>query len=106
LPTAYDSLITVSVEGKDVVYNPGDLVVITYSALKDVTVIVDDSDVETSEVVQTDSKSGMIRIQTRPGVSLNKQRAFLIFQIAGAADADWRLLSFDSAMKAHIADIK
>ncbi len=106
LPAAYDSLITVSVDGQDVVHNPGDLVVINYCALKNVSVIVDDSDVETSEVVQTDSKSGMIKIQTRSGVSLNKQRAFLIFQIEGAADADWRLLSFDSAMKARISDIK
>ena len=106
LPTAYDSLITVTVNEQDVVHNPGDLITISYSALKSVTVIVDDSDVETSEVVQTDSKSGTIRVQTRSGVSLNKQRAFLIFYIEGAVDPDWRLLSFDSSMKARISDIK
>ena len=106
LPTAYESLITVSVESPDVVHNPGDVITISYSALKNVTVLVDDSDVEASEVIETDSKNGTIRIQTRSGVSLNKQRAFLLFTIEGAADADWRLLSFDSSMKARISDIK
>ena len=106
LPTAYESLITVSVESPDVVHNPGDVITISYTALKNVTVLVDDSDVEASEVIETDSKNGTIRIQTRSGVSLNKQRAFLLFTIEGAADADWRLLSFDSSMKARISDIK
>jgi hypothetical protein len=62
--------------------------------------------VETSEVVATDSKNGTIKVQTRSGVSLSKQRAFIIFSLEGAADADWRLLSFDSSMKACISDIK
>ena len=106
LPTAYESLITVSVESPDVVHNPGDVITISYTALKNVTVLVDDSDVEASEVIETDSKNGTIRIQTRSGVSLNKQRAFLLFTVEGAADADWRLLSFDSSMKARISDIK
>lgn len=106
LPTAYESLITVSVESPDVVHNPGDVITISYTALKNVTVLIDDSDVEASEVIETDSKNGTIRIQTRSGVSLNKQRAFLLFTIEGAADADWRLLSFDSSMKARISDIK
>ena len=106
LPTAYDSLISVSVESPDVLHNPGDVITILYSAIKNVTVVVDDSDVEASEVIETDSKNGTIRIQTRSGVSLNKQRAFIIFTLEGASDADWRLLSFDSSMKARISDIK
>ena len=57
-------------------------------------------------VIENDAKSGTIRIQTRSAVSLNKQRAFIIFSLDGAADADWRLLSFDSSMKARISDIK
>lgn len=106
LPAAYDSYISVSVDSPDVVHNPGDVITLTYTALKNVSVIVDDSDVEASEVVSTDAKNGKIKIQTRSGVSLNKQRAFIIFTVEGAADADWRLLSFDSSMKARIADIK
>ena len=106
LPAAYDSYISVSVDSPDVVHNPGDVITLTYTSLKNVSVIVDDSDVEASEVVSTDAKNGMIKIQTRSGVSLNKQRAFIIFTVEGAADADWRLLSFDSSMKARIADIK
>jgi hypothetical protein len=106
LPTAYESLISVSVESPDVAHNPGDVITVSYTALKNVTVVVDDSDVEASEVIENDAKSGTIRIQTRSGVSLNKQRAFIIFSLDGAADADWRLLSFDSSMKARISDIK
>lgn len=106
LPTAYDSLISVSVESPDVAHNPGDVITVSYTALKNVTVVVDDSDVEASEVIENDAKSGTIRIQTRSAVSLNKQRAFIIFSLDGAADADWRLLSFDSSMKARISDIK
>lgn len=106
LPTAYESLISVAVESPDVMHNPGDVITVSYSAHKNVTVVVDDSDVEASEVIETDSKNGTIRIQTRSGVSLNKQRAFVIFSLEGAADADWRLLSFDSSMKARISDIK
>lgn len=106
LPTAYESLISVSVESPDVAHNPGDVIIVSYTALKNVTVVVDDSDVEASEVIENDAKSGTIRIQTRSGVSLNKQRAFIIFSLDGAADADWRLLSFDSSMKARISDIK
>lgn len=106
LPTAYESLISVSVESPDVAHNPGDVITVLYTALKNVTVVVDDSDVEASEVIENDAKSGTIRIQTRSGVSLNKQRAFIIFSLDSAADADWRLLSFDSSMKARISDIK
>lgn len=106
LPTAYESLISVSVTDPDVTHNPGDVVIISYSALKNVTVTVDDSDVETSEVIQTDSKNGTVKIQTRSGVSLSKQRAFIIFTLEGAADSDWRLLSFNSSSKACISDIK
>lgn len=106
LPTAYESLISLTIFDKDVVHNPGDVITISYTALKNVTVVVDDSDVEASEVIATDSKNGTIRIQTRSGVSLNKQRAFIIFSVDGASDADWRLLSFDSSMKALISDIK
>ena len=106
LPTAYESLISVAVDSPDVVHNPGDVITISYTALKNVTVVVDDSDVEASEVIEIDSKNGTIKIQTRSGVSLNKQRAFILFTLEGAADADWRLLSFDSSMKARISDIK
>lgn len=106
LPTAYESIISLSVVDAGVAHNPGDVITLTYSSLKNVTVIVDDSDVETSEVVATDSKNGTIKVQTRSGVSLSKQRAFIIFSLEGAADADWRLLSFDSSMKACISDIK
>ena len=106
LPTAYESLISVAVDSPDVAHNPGDVITLSYTALKNVTVVVDDSDVEASEVIATDSKNGTIRIQTRSGVSLHKQRAFIIFSVDGAADADWRLLSFDSSMKALISDIK
>lgn len=106
LPTAYESLISLSVESPDVAHNPGDVITVSYSALKNVSVVVDDSDVETSEVIETDAKSGIIKIQTRSGVSLNKQRAFIMFTLDGASDADWRLLSFDSSMKARISDIK
>ena len=106
LPTAYESLISVTVESPDVAHNPGDVITISYAALKNMTVLVDDSDVEASEVIETDSKNGTIKILTRSGVSLNKQRAFLLFTLEGAADADWRLLSFDSSMKARISDIK
>ena len=106
LPTAYESLISISLSDPDVVYNPGDVVTLSYSACKNVTVIVDDSDVETSEVIQTDSKSGTIKVQTRSGVSLSKQRAFIIFTLDGAVDSDWRMLSFNSSYKACISDIK
>lgn len=106
LPTAYESIISVSVESPDVAHNPGDVITVSYTSLKSVTVVVDDSDVEASEIIETDSKNGTIRIQTRSGVSLNKQRAFIIFSVEGAAHADWRLLSFDSSMKACISDIK
>ena len=106
LPTAYESLITVTVESPDVVHNPGDVITISYTALKNVTIVVDDSDVEASEIVAADSKNGSIRIQTSSGVSLNKQRAFILFTLEGTTDADWRLLSFDSSMKARLSDIK
>jgi hypothetical protein len=106
LPTAYESIISLAVVDAGVAHNPGDVITLTYSSLKNVTVIVDDSDVETSEVVATDSKNGTIKVQTRSGVSLSKQRAFIIFSLEGAADVDWRLLSFDSSMKACISDIK
>ena len=106
LPTAYESLITVTVESPDVVHNPGDVITISYTALKNVTIVVDDSDVEASEIVAADSWNGSIRIQTSSGVSLNKQRAFILFTLEGTTDADWRLLSFDSSMKARLSDIK
>lgn len=106
LPTAYESLISVAVDSPDVAHNPGDVITLSYTALKNVSVVVDDSDVEASEVIEADAKNGTIRIQTRSGVSLNKQRAFIIFSLDGAADADWRMLSFDSSMKARISDIK
>lgn len=106
LPTNYESLITLSISDSGISYNPGDVITLTYTALMNVTVIVDDSDVETSEVVEADSKNGTIKIQTRSGVSLNKQRAFIIFTIEGSQDSDWRMLSFDSSMRAYISDIK
>ena len=106
LPTAYESIISLAVVDAGVAHNPGDVITLTYSSLKNVTVIVDDSDVETSEVIAADSKYGTIKIQTRSGVSLSKQRAFIIFNLDGAADSDWRLLSFDSSMKACVSDIK
>ena len=106
LPTAYDSLISVTVQSPDVVHNPGDVITLTYEALKNVTVVIDDSDVEISQVIETDSKNGTIRIQTRSGVSLSKQRAFIIFTLEGVAASDWRLLNFDSSMKARVSDIK
>ena len=106
LPTAYESLISLDLVDADVVHNPGDVITLTYSALKNVTVIVDDSDVEASEVIAADSKNGTVKVQTRSSVSLSKQRAFIIFSIEGSSAADWRLLTFDSSMKACISDIK
>ena len=84
----------------------GDVVSVRYSALKKVSVIVDDDDVQHSEIIVYDDYNGEIRIQTRPDAALLKQRAFLIFTIDGYPQQDWRLLSFDSSGKAIISDIK
>ena len=105
LPVAVDGLLSLNVES-DVPHVPGDVVSLMYSALKAVSVIVDDASVQSSEVAVTDDKNGEIRIQTRSDVPLVKQRAFLIFTIDGQTDQDWRLLSFDAAGKAVLSDIR
>lgn len=106
LPAAYGSLVTLSVSDPSVSHNPGDVITLNFSALKKVSVVVDDSDVQTSEVIADDQNSGTIKIQTRPDVSLTKQRAFIIFTIDGMVETDWRMLSFDSSSKAYVTDIK
>lgn len=104
-PTAYDGLVTLSLVNPGVDYRPGDVVEVRYSALKNVTVSVDDTDVQASEVVAEDNMNGIIRISTST-VALSKQRAFLIFSIEGLSAADWRMLSFGASGKAVISDIK
>lgn len=105
LPVAVDGLLSISVDSS-AAHVPGDVVTVRYSALKKVSVIVDDVDVQYSEVAASDEKTGEIRIQTRSDVALVKQRAFLIFTIDGCPDQDWRLLSFNSSGRTVISDIK
>ena len=105
LPVAYEGLVSLSLEKPDQVYRPGDVVVVNYAALKNVTVVVDDSDVEASEVIAADSRTGTVRIQTS-SVSLLKQRAFLIFTFEDTSSSDWRLLGFNASGVAVISDIK
>ena len=105
LPVAYEGLVSLTLDQPGQTYNPGDVVVVNYTALKNVSVIVDDSDVEASEVMATDSRTGTIRIQTS-SVALSKQRAFLIFTFEDTSSSDWRLLSFGASGSAVISDIK
>lgn len=105
LPVAYEGLVSLALEQPGQTYSPGDVVVVNYTALKNVSVIVDDSDVEASEVMATDSRTGTIRIQTS-SVTLSKQRAFLIFTFEDTSSSDWRLLSFGASGAAVISDIK
>lgn len=105
LPVAVDGLLSLTTDS-NVSHVSGDVVSVRYTSLKKVSVIVDDDDVQHSEVIVSDDKNGEIRIQTRPDVALLKQRAFLIFTIEGYPQQDWRLLSFDSSGKAIISDIK
>ena len=105
LPVAYEGLVSLALEQPDQIYKPGDVVVVNYTALKNVSVVVDDSDVEASEVLASDSRTGIVRIQTS-SVSLLKQRAFLIFTFDDTSSADWRLLSFGASGTAVISDIK
>lgn len=105
LPVAVDGLLSLTVDS-DAAHVPGDVVSVGYSALKAVSVIVDDESVQYSDIVAADDRNGEIRIQTHSDVPLVKQRAFLIFSIEGHADQDWRLLSFDAAGKAVISDIR
>ncbi len=105
LPVAVDGLLSISTDS-NASHVSGDVVSVSYSALKKVSVIVDDADVQHSEIIVSDDKNGEIRIQTRPDEALIKQRAFLIFSIEGYPQQDWRLLSFDSAGKAILSDIK
>ncbi len=104
LPVAAEGLLSLTTDSN--VHVSGDVVSVRYSAVKKVSVIVDDDDVQHSEIIATDDKSGEIRIQTRPDAALLKQRAFLIFTIDGYPQQDWRLLSFDSSGRAIISDIK
>ena len=104
LPVAVDGLLSLTTDQN--VHVSGDVVSVRYSALKKVSVIVDDDDVQYSEIIVHDDFNGEIRIQTRPDAGLLKQRAFLIFTIDGYPQQDWRLLSFDSSGKAIISDIK
>lgn len=100
LPVAVEGLLSLNTDSN--IHVSGDVVSVRYSALKKVSVIVDDDDIQQSEV----DYNGEIRIQTRPDAALMKQRAFLIFTIDGYPQQDWRLLSFDSSGKAIISDIK
>ena len=104
LPVAVDGLLSLTTDQN--VHVSGDVVYVRYSAWKKVSVIVDDNDVQHSEIIVYDDRTGEIRIQTRPDAALLKQRAFLIFTIDGDPQQDWRLLSFDSSGKAIISDIK
>jgi hypothetical protein len=101
---AVDGLLSLTTDSN--AHVSGDVVSVRYSALKKVSVIVDDDDVQHSEIIVHDDYNGEIRIQTRPDAALLKQRAFLIFTIDGYPQQDWRLLSFDSSGKAIISDIK
>lgn len=105
LPVVMDGLLSLNV-ASGTSHVAGDVVTISYSALKKVSVIVDDADVQYSEISASDDMNGEIRIQTYSDVALMNQRAFLIFTIDGYLDQDWRLLSFDSAGNAIISDIK
>jgi len=106
LPTAYDGLVSLSLSEPDQIYSSGALITLTYNALKSVSVTVDDIDVDSSEVIATDSMNGTIKIQTRGDVSLAKQRAFILFTYDGSVQSDWRLLSFDASGKVSVSDIK
>jgi hypothetical protein len=104
LPVAVDGLLSLTTDSN--AHVSGDVVSVRYSALKKVSVIVDDDDVQHSEIIVHDDYNGEIRTQTRPDAALLKQRAFLIFTIDGYSQQDWRLLSFHSSGKAIISDIK
>lgn len=106
LPVAMDGLLSLDTADGGASYRPGDQVTVNYSALKSISVVVDDSDVASSQVIKADAFSGVVHIQTRNDVSLNKQRAFLIFYIEGCTAPDWRMISFDASGKVIISDIK
>lgn len=68
-------------------------------------VVVDDSDIYSSSVEAYGQTSGKIVLVTRSNASLQKQRAFIIFNVDGGDD-DWWLVGFDNAGQVVISDIR